>query len=269
MPYGGRLVIRTQNVQVCEGASAVPPGTYVLLSVADTGCGMSAEVREQIFEPFFTTKAPGRGTGLGLAMVYGMVEQHGGTIHVYSEPGEGTTFKIYLPVATREESPALPSSEHRVVGGNETLLIAEDDPFVRAFLVRILERAGYKTLVATDGQDALRVFCENSQSVQLLVSDVIMPYVGGRALYARLKQLKPDLRVIFCTGHDPEVNPAETISQQGLPLLNKPVEPSVLLHMVRAVLDASDDDLYFAGNASRSEPHSEPSEVDALAIVTP
>jgi CheY-like chemotaxis protein len=218
---------------------------------------MSAEVKARIFEPFFTTKELGRGTGLGLAMVYGMVEQHGGTIYVYSEPGQGATFRIYLPAAKQEAAPTAVAKERSFVGGSETLLVAEDDPSVRAFLIRVLERAGYKTIVAIDGMEALRVFFENSQTISLALVDVVMPHLGGRALYYRLKLLKQDLRVIFCTGHDPEINQAETILEQGFPLLHKPVEPSALLQTVRAVLDASNDDWRSASAALHREARDE------------
>ena len=152
-----------------------------MLSVADNGLGMSAEVKAQIFEPFFTTKELGKGTGLGLAMVYGMVEQHGGIIHVYSEPGEGTTFKIYLPVATSSRAATEQPASLPTARGHETILIAEDDPIVRAFLVRVLSGAGYSTLAAPDGVEALRIFHQHADSISLALLDVVMPNLGGRA----------------------------------------------------------------------------------------
>ncbi len=226
-----------------------------MLSVADNGLGMSAEVKAQIFEPFFTTKELGKGTGLGLAMVYGMVEQHGGILHVYSEPGQGATFRIYLPLAATSAAAAEQPASLPSAGGHETILIAEDDPMVRAFLVRVLSAAGYTTLAAEDGLAALRVFHEHADSISLALLDVVMPNLGGRALYQRLSAIDPDLRVIFCSGHDPEMNQAATITEQGLPLLQKPVDARLLLHTVRSVLDAPGKSW-----------HTEPSPTIALSV---
>jgi CheY-like chemotaxis protein len=248
---GGRLIIRSENISLsagfCAGHPNTKPGPYVLLSIADTGCGMSPAVKARIFEPFFTTKEPGKGTGLGLAMVYGMVEQHGGIVHVYSEPGAGTTFKIYLPVTASSEPRASQSISLRPAGGRETILIVEDDAMVREFLTRVLAEAGYQTLAATDGADGLRTFLENAENISLAILDVVMPHMGGRALFTRLRSINPDMRVIFCTGHDPAVNQAETTFEQDLPMLGKPVESDILLRTVRSVLDAPEKDSGDAG----------------------
>ena len=191
MPKGGRLIIRTQNVslsdQSCADHRGTKPGPHVMLSVADTGCGMSAEVKAQIFEPFFTTKEPGKGTGLGLAMVYGMVEQHGGMIHVYSEPNLGTAFKIYLPIAPSVDAAHEERPTDHATGGKETILIAEDESMVRDLAVRILTRAGYAVLVAADGAEAVELFEAHASEVSLALLDAVMPKLTGHQAYDRIK----------------------------------------------------------------------------------
>jgi two-component system cell cycle sensor histidine kinase/response regulator CckA len=241
MSQGGRLTIRTQDVYLGESHCAahpdVKPGRHLLLSVSDTGCGMSPEVQEHIFEPFYTTKEVGAGTGLGLAMVYGMIQQHQGAIQVYSEPGAGATFRLYLRAIDAEAAVGAPARAERGPGGNETILIAEDEPMVRQMVVRILEGAGYRTIAAQDGEDGLRAFVENSALISLVVLDLVMPKMGGYQLYHHLKVLHPGLRVVFCSGHDPQKNEAQMIAQEGLPLIEKPFNPDVLLKAVRRVLD--------------------------------
>ena len=189
MAAGGQLTIKTENVVLseayCSAQTEFEPGQYVLLSLIDTGCGMPPEVQQRIFEPFFTTKEVGKGTGLGLAMVYGTVQQHGGFTHVYSEAGLGTTFKIYLPVVeSTEQSVAietLPETRH----GTETILVAEDEPMVRDLSVRLLEGAGYTVLTAEDGEEAVRVFEGNSETIDIALLDVVMPKMhGGMVLQA-------------------------------------------------------------------------------------
>jgi len=246
MPGGGCLTVRTANVLLdgayCKVHPDSTPGKYVQLSVSDTGCGMSAEARERIFEPFFTTKEVGEGTGLGLAMVYGAVQQHHGTICVYSEPGDGTTFKIRLPV---EEDPAMDFSATlaeppaAVEGGRETILVADDEPMIRQLALRILKKAGYATLTAADGEEAVRVFEENADNVSLLLLDVMMPRMKGHDTYHRIKTIRPDIQAIFCTGYDPESNQAGSIRDDGLVMIEKPFDPNHLLKTVRQVLDAN------------------------------
>jgi PAS domain S-box-containing protein len=242
MPQGGRLIIRTENVslspQFCEAFPGAQPGPHVLLSVADTGCGMSPEVKEHIFEPFYTTKERGKGTGLGLPMVYGMVKQHGGLIHVYSEPGAGTTFRIYLPANLSGEIVGPAPMHVDFGGGNETILVAEDDPLVRGFIARVLEGAGYQTLAATNGAEALDLFRQHRQAVALALLDAVMPCMGGHEVCQRLKASCPDLPVVFCTGHDPDVHQVGAIAAHGLPILQKPVDPILLLQTVRSALDS-------------------------------
>jgi signal transduction histidine kinase/DNA-binding response OmpR family regulator len=243
MPGGGQLVIRTEHVDLgesyCECHPGVRTGRHLRLTVADTGCGMTPDVKERIFEPFFTTKEVGVGTGLGLAMVYGMVLQHDGVIHVYSEPGAGTTFRIHLPIADGGATTSATRSIANVSGGTETILVAEDDPMVRDLIVRILSRAGYEIVVAHDGEEALRAFVENADRISLALLDLVMPKMGGNRLFQRLKELQPDLQVVFCSGHDPAMNQAELIVAQGMPLIQKPFDPTELLWTIRSVLDAT------------------------------
>lgn len=242
MPDGGRLVLKTDRADLsekyCDLHPPTKPGSYVVFSVADTGCGMSPEVKDRIFEPFFTTKEVGRGTGLGLAMVYGTVQQHGGMVNVYSELEIGTTFKIYLPIATAAEpdaaeQPALPSR-----GGSETILIAEDESMVRELAVRILKRAGYSLLIAADGAEAIELLEAHADVISLALLDAVMPKRTGREVHEWIKRHKPGLPVVICSGYDPDTGQLKLLREKGLRLVQKPFDPEVLLHTVREVLDA-------------------------------
>jgi PAS domain S-box-containing protein len=243
MPAGGRLTLRSQQVSLSEEFCACHPGTkvgrYVLLSVADTGSGMTADVRARIFEPFFTTKEPGRGTGLGLAMVYGMVVQHGGIIDVYSEPQLGTTFKLYLPIAGDRDLAHDECGTQQAVGGQETILVAEDEPMVRDLAVRILSRAGYTVLQAADGAEAVELFRDHVSEISLAVLDAVMPKLTGHQAYERIRLENPQLPVVFCSGYDPETGQVKPLVEQGMRMVQKPFDPEVLLRVVREVLDAS------------------------------
>jgi CheY-like chemotaxis protein len=241
MPEGGQLVIKTDLVMLSEPFSDprfhIRPGRHVVFGVTDTGCGMSPEVQQHMFEPFFTTKELGKGTGLGLAMVYGLVQQHQGAIHVYSEPGKGTSFKLYLP-AVAHSTPGEPVSEPpRVAGGKETILVAEDDPMVRRLAVRILTAAGYQVLAASDGAEALRVFAEHRQDISLVVMDAIMPKLTGHEVYRRIKAQNPSARVIFVSGYDRETGQSQPLFRENLRLVEKPFDADTLLRSVREVLD--------------------------------
>ncbi len=242
MPHGGRLTLKTEpivlNDAYCELHAAVTPGPYVMFSVADTGCGMPPEVKQRIFEPFFTTKGVGKGTGLGLAMVYGCVQQHGGIINVYSEPNLGTTFKIYLPIAAAVDSVGATIVVAPSTGGNETILLAEDEPMVRALAVRILTGAGYKVLVASDGAQAVDLFDVNAEDICLALFDAIMPKLTGHQAYDRIQLKNPNLPVIFCSGYDPETGQVKLLVDEGARIVQKPFDPDVLLRTVRDVLDA-------------------------------
>jgi PAS domain S-box-containing protein len=239
MEQGGKLTIETENIlldgRYCEAHPSAKPGRYVLLRVTDTGVGMTAEVRERAFEPFFTTKAAHRGTGLGLSTVYGIVQQHGGMIHVDSELGEGTTVKIYFPADSRLTTSSGDKSEERPRRGQETILLAEDEEHVRKVLVEVLHSAGYRTLVATNGLEAVRVLREQNEPVHLALLDVVMPELDGPETWERLRSLSPGLRVLFISGY------ADGRCSARLPpdaeVLGKPFRIEDLLTRLRKKLD--------------------------------
>jgi two-component system, cell cycle sensor histidine kinase and response regulator CckA len=240
MPDGGRLTIETSNVLFDDAYLRshvdTEPGPHVLLALSDTGQGMDDETRSQVFEPFFTTKESG--TGLGLSTVYGIVRQAGGTIWVYSEPGQGTTFKVYLPRASgqpvaRAELPSLDGAPR----GNETILVAEDEPMLRQLVVRILESAGYQVLQASDGREALGL-CETHEGViHLLVTDLVMPEMGGRELAEYAATLRPDLLTLYSSGYTDDGIVQGGRLEPGLPFIQKPFVASELLARVRALLN--------------------------------
>ena len=239
MPEGGTLAIETANVQLSGPARqtrpAFHPGPHVVLSVSDTGTGMPPEVQERIFEPFFTTKEPDKGTGLGLSMVYGIVSQSGGDIEVASEPGQGTTFRIFLPrVDESAQASAERSATHRVPSGVETVLLVEDEPTVRSFARVVLERCGYRVLEAGSGPEALALAARHPTTIDLLLTDVVMPEMNGRALAERLAGLRPALRVLYMSGHTgTTLIPRDNGSQ----LIQKPFSHDTLAAKVREVLD--------------------------------
>jgi CheY-like chemotaxis protein len=208
-----------------------------MISVTDTGAGMDAETTQQIFEPFFTTKEAGKGTGLGLSVVYGIVEQHSGLIHVYSEPGRGTTFKVYLPTAGVAVAQRSETVEERVGGGNETILIAEDEQTLRELARAILEGLGYRVVLAGDGDEAVRAFEANRSHVDLLVVDWVMPKRNGYEVYQHIRSLGCNLPVVFTTGYSPEMVSHEAIDAAGGLLLQKPYGVGELGRIVRRALD--------------------------------
>lgn len=244
MPQGGTFTISTERVALDEDSStanALPgPGNYALISVSDTGQGMDDKTRQRIFEPFFTTKEVGKGTGLGLSVVYGIVKQHDGAVNVYSEPGYGTTFRIYLLIdeTGKVEEPAAAVVESPV-GGTETILLAEDDQTVRDITVMTLENFGYSVITAVDGEDAVQKFKENRGRVQLLLFDLIMPKKSGKEAYDEIRLLQPDVKIIFESGYDPDMLRQKTLLEQNVPVLYKPVPLAVLLKKIRNVLDGS------------------------------
>ena len=247
MPSGGQLTIETANVVLDEayvrahvGASA---GPHVMLAVSDTGIGMDAATVARIFEPFFTTKGIGRGTGLGLSTVFGIIKQSGGGIWVYSEPGRGSTFKVYLPALSSRardvvDADAAPPPPPQTDGGHETLLLVEDDEQVRRLAQRVLERLGYTVLVACDGGDALRVATMFAEQIELLVTDVVMPVMGGRAVAAELRRLRPDVQVVYMSGYTDDAVMQAGALEAGATFLQKPLTPQSLARAVRAALDA-------------------------------
>ena len=243
MPNGGALTIETRDIQLDAThvihLPSVQPGRYVMLAISDTGVGMDEATRRQIFEPFFTTKEVGKGTGLGLATVYGIVKQSGGSIWVYSERGTGTTFRIYLP---QVEGPARPASLPQIVAtkrGTETILVVEDEAGIRLVATRILRSAGYTVLTAADGDEALRLLERDKRPVHLLLTDVIMPDMNGRVLAARLWESRPHMEVLYTSGYTDDAILRTGVIEDSAYFIAKPYSQAELTHKVREVLDSS------------------------------
>jgi CheY-like chemotaxis protein len=242
MPEGGTLTIETANVDLSRTYTrthaAVAPGPYVMLAVSDTGCGMTPEVKAHLFEPFFTTKESGKGSGLGLATIYGIVQQGGGHIFVYSEPGKGSTFKIYLPRVEPEEAAAEQGPPNLCAAtGTETILLVEDEPSVRTLARELLQALGYRVLLANHGREGLAVASAFSEAIDLVVTDVVMPEMGGPEMVRHLWWTRPKLRVLYMSGYTDQ-----TAVQMGLQVpwttfLQKPFTPDGLAAAVRRALD--------------------------------
>jgi two-component system, cell cycle sensor histidine kinase and response regulator CckA len=240
MPEGGRLHIATSRRELTpadlNSNSDTEPGTYAVLSVRDSGVGMSQDVREQVFEPFFTTKQEHQGTGLGLATVYGIIRQHGGCVEVHSTPGQGSCFEIFLPAADRAEKQDEPSSQTRSTG-RETLLLVEDDLSVLAFVESALKRLGYDVLSTSSPVAALEIVRDKGEAIDLMITDVIMPKMTGAALADEVERIRPDLKVIFVSGYTHDVIAPHGVLEDGIHFLQKPFSPSELGQKIRQVLD--------------------------------
>jgi len=241
MPLGGTIAIETANVAFHAahgvGPREVPPGQYVLLAVTDTGVGMDAATRARIFEPFFTTKGSGRGTGLGLATVQNFVMQIGGHLAVYSEPGHGSTFKIYLPTVALPLATARGENPADAPAGTETILVVEDDDAVRLFTEGVLKAAGYEVLTASNGAEALDLAQGTATPIHLLMADVVMPVLGGHALAEQMHPLHPETRVLFTSGYTPDAVRGKGMAIPSARFLQKPYAPAALCRKVRGVLD--------------------------------
>jgi PAS domain S-box-containing protein len=240
MPRGGRLTIGTSQVQVDEAYNtthfSIPTGPYIMLAVSDTGCGMDKDTQAHMFEPFFTTKAPGSGTGLGLATVYGIVQQSGGYIYVYSEPGAGATFKIYLPIIMGEPEEA----KDRVVpaGGSEAILLVEDDAGLRELARMVLEaRGGYKVLESSGCKEARRFAAQHQGPIHLMLTDVVMPEINGRELSEELAAVRPEMKILYMSGYTDDTVVRHGVLEERMAFLQKPFTADSLLRKVRDVLD--------------------------------
>jgi two-component system, cell cycle sensor histidine kinase and response regulator CckA len=241
MADGGRLTIETSNVQLdrdyCAKHHNIAPGPWVMLTVSDTGCGMDAQTQTRIFEPFFTTKPKGKGTGLGLATVYGVVKQSGGFIYVYSEVGHGTTFKVYLPKVTAEVEKETAEKVAAPQSGNETVLFVEDEESVRELVRDYLTAAGYRLLEACDGVQALEVAEAHGGPIDILVTDVVMPRLSGRELASRLTSERPNIKVLFISGYTDDSIFRHGVLEGGVAYLQKPFNLKSIAQKIREVLD--------------------------------
>jgi len=241
MSEGGTLTIETGLEELDMDFLKIheygKPGMYAMLTVTDTGHGMDEMTRQRIFEPFFTTKEVGKGTGLGLSMVYGIIKQHSGYINCYSEPGTGTTFRIYLPVIESETEKAKKEEHITLSGGTETILLAEDEEEVRKLMKLVLEETGYKVIEAVDGKEAIEKFRENKDRITLLLLDVIMPKINGKGVYEEAKKIKPDIKALFSSGYPADFIHKKGILEEGLNFISKPASPHELLKRIREVLD--------------------------------
>ena len=242
MPQGGAFIIETANVEFDESEARLNPearpGPYVMLVVRDTGHGMDMATQARIFEPFFTTKAIGRGTGLGLSVVYGIVRQSGGFITVSSELGHGTEFRIYLPAVLEIPKPILQSEHGPVRGGSETILLVEDEPALQQKICEVMEHAGYQVLVAGDGDEGFRLAIEDARQIHLLLTDVVMPNMSGPRLAERLRTTRPDTKTLYMSGYPDMGEGSEALRSQPN-FIPKPFTQEELLRRVREVLDSN------------------------------
>jgi CheY-like chemotaxis protein len=243
MPDGGKLTIETGNAfldeRYCGAFDDLKPGQYVMISVTDTGCGMPREIVDKATEPFFTTKPTGQGTGLGLSQVYGFVKQSGGHMRIYSEPGEGTAVKIYLPrcVASSRELAASDALQGPQEGSGETILVVEDDADVRAYVVEALSGVGYRVLEAIDAETALTVLASN-EPIKLMLTDVVMPGMNGRALADAVRQSHPGVKTLFMTGYSRNAIMHQGRLDPGVLLIQKPFSQASLASRIRTILDS-------------------------------
>jgi signal transduction histidine kinase/ActR/RegA family two-component response regulator len=242
MPDGGALTLTTDNADLSDEHGdrhlGAAPGKYIMLAVTDTGTGMTREVQQRLFEPFYTTKGAGKGTGLGLATVHGIVKQLGGDVYVYSELGHGTTFKVYFPHLTTTPDPVVTAMEQREAPrGSETILLAEDDDALRSLGARVLGAFGYNVLVARTGGDALRIVAEHVGPIDLVATDVVMPEMSGSQLVEKVLKARPGIRVLFMSGYTDDEVMRRGVIDGATAFLQKPFTPDMLAHKVRAVLD--------------------------------
>jgi CheY-like chemotaxis protein len=245
MPEGGKLVIETKNITLdqdfCKRYAEVKPGEYVLLSISDTGHGMDHDTLEHIFDPFYTTKEVGKGTGLGLAIVYGIVKNHEGYVMCSSRPGAGTSFRIYFPMTEVEtetvDSMGSPESKPFALGGNETVLLVDDEEFIRELGMDVLGQAGYTVLTANDGEEALKVYRREHGRIDLIILDLIMPGMGGSKCLEELLKVNPQAQILIASGYSPDASTKGTLQSGAADFINKPYDTKQLLLLVRKILD--------------------------------
>ncbi len=248
MPKGGQLTIETHRVLLEDGhlgiEDDVPPGKYAMIAITDTGVGMDKKIQSQIFEPFFTTKQKGHGTGLGLSTVYGIVKQSGGEIALYSEPGNGTCFKIYLPQADAgSESLSESALSETPVCGTETILVVEDEDALRLLVANVLESCGYNVLTAPDGPTALTKYGDGTiGAIDLILTDVVMPQMNGKALVSRLKPAYPEAKILFISGYTDDAIVNHGVLSPGTPFLHKPFTPDQLIRKIQTLLNQEQTD---------------------------
>ncbi len=240
MPGGGKLTIETANVELDDAYASthvgVKPGRYVMLAISDTGTGMDKATQARIFEPFFTTKEKGKGTGLGLSTVFGIAEQSGGSVWVYSELGNGTTFKVYLPTTDEAPEAALPKAQIVTLRGTETVLLVEDEDQIRNVARGILQRHGYRVIECRNAGEALLTCEQHKGTIHLLLSDVVMPQMSGKQLAVRLAPVRPEMKVLFMSGYTDGALVGQLAT--GSAFLQKPLTPGALTRKVREVLDS-------------------------------
>ena len=241
MPGGGEIILETENVLLEDEQAfpyAITPGKYVKITVTDTGTGMDKKILERIFDPFFTTKEMGRGTGLGLATVYGIIKGHKGMINVYSEPGHGTTFTIYLP-ASEKEAVKEKTATGTIARGVETILLVDDEQMVLEVSKSLLEYMGYRVYAAGSGQEAIAVYMEKRNEIDLVILDMILPEMSGGATFDRLREIDPEIRVLLCSGYSIEGEAQQIMDRGCNGFIQKPFQPKIISQKVREILDGN------------------------------
>jgi two-component system, cell cycle sensor histidine kinase and response regulator CckA len=240
MPLGGVLTFETDLVELdnyyCRTYAGATPGQYYMVSITDTGCGIPLEIQDRIFEPFFTTKEPGKGTGMGLAMVYGIVKNHGGSIRVHSEVGQCTTFKVYLPVPIESPDSQVTSQEIALAPGKGRILVVDDEEMVRTVTKEMLSSLGYQVVTVNDGQEAIEYYRGFGKEIDLVIIDMIMPKLGGRDCFRTLKTINPSVKAILATGYDRNGAAQEILDAGVLGFVQKPYQMSQLSEVIANVL---------------------------------
>jgi CheY-like chemotaxis protein len=243
MPAGGNLEITTQQVEIVQDRQHVqpylPPGSYVLVRISDTGIGMDEQVQARLFEPFFTTKEVGQGTGLGLAVVYGIVKQHHGVIRVQSQPGQGTTFLLYFSAVepkTESAEERGPLEAQAVLGGSETILLVEDDPDIQLIMSEMLQEHGYRVLMANDGEEGLHLFEQHASSIALVIADIMMPRMKGRQFQEHVRRKRADTKVLVMSGYQEMDLKRRNLLDPGSAFLQKPFDLDVFAAKVHELI---------------------------------